>query len=549
MIVDAQGVYHDISKHAFDAWSVLNPDSQKHLQSQLFKHPLAESIKMITRKAGVDLSSFDFEDFDAKALARQAAAAVGEAVGAKAIGLLPGVAAKAAGFVEGTAATGGLLAVGVAIEVAVEWAVRHWNDAVETVGGYKKGDWVIVDKGKKTEAVLDTSLPFGLEDASTMISELHVLQRHEDYHVGFYVSEGEDAGNVTVFDLVTGDARDYPQRDVRLLPRDKRGLLDVDRVASNIRELYFTEVDSVYMECETQCEPGTEVIFKETLWHIEHCDGDVALIQNDLGERQHVGMALLTRSRQERIGPQHVYKKGKVQEATGFVTQPGGYGTGDWVWIDYDDGAKKHLGCVHIINGPEVVMFMALTGTLKRRRPDLVRPASRDDSDTLNRIKEFAMFRAAAVEGADTVRLRIPAKYRPLVVRENPDRRSEPEVAKRVRPSFRDNVDAQPVTTQMESDRVDRLIELQQTTGTAVQGALEAIAHKNHCMEEDRRRLALANDGSCPTKVRKRGETEMSVDQPHPVKRMKGGPRESNQTAVLLGAGCAAIALLYFAGG
>ena len=69
MIVDAQGVYHDISKHAFDAWSVLNPDSQKHLQSQLFKHPLAESIKMITRKAGVDLSSFDFEDFDAKALA------------------------------------------------------------------------------------------------------------------------------------------------------------------------------------------------------------------------------------------------------------------------------------------------------------------------------------------------------------------------------------------------------------------------------------------------------------------------------------------------
>jgi hypothetical protein len=548
MIVDAQGVYHDISKHAFDAWSVLNPDSQKHLQSQLFKHPLAESIKMITRKAGVDLSSFDFEDFDAKALARQAAAAVGEAVGAKAIGLVPGLAAKALGFVEGTAATGGLLAVGVAIEVAVEWAVRHWNDAVETFGGYKKGDWVIVDKGKKTQVVLDTSLPFGLEDASTMISELHVLQRHEDYHVGFFVSVGEDAGHVTVFDLVTGDARDYPQRDVRLLPQAERGRLDTDKVASNIRELYFTETDSVYMECETQCEPGTEVIFQESLWHIEHCDGDVALIENDQGERQHVGMGLLSRSRQERIGPQHVYKKGKAQEATGFVTQPGGYGTGDWVWIDYEDGAKKHLGCVHIINGPEVVMFMTLTGTIKRRRPGQVRPASRDDSDTFNRIKEFAMFRAAAVEGADTVRLRIPAKYRPLIVRETPSRRAEPEVAKRPQPTFRDNSSAQPVTTQEEAGRVDRLIEMQETTGVAVQGALEAIAHKNQCIEEERRRLTVDNP-SCPPMIKKRAEPDMSPDHPHPAKRQRGEAQKSNQSAVILGAGCAVLALLYFAGG
>ena len=56
MIVDAQGVYHDISKHAFDAWSVLNPDSHKHLQSQLFKHPLAESMQMIAKKAGVAIT-------------------------------------------------------------------------------------------------------------------------------------------------------------------------------------------------------------------------------------------------------------------------------------------------------------------------------------------------------------------------------------------------------------------------------------------------------------------------------------------------------------
>merc|ERR1711969_10922 len=119
---------------------------------------------MIAKKAGVDLGQYDIMDVDLKAMARKAAAAVGETLGAKALGLLPGGLASAAGVVEGTAATGGLLAVGVALEVAVEWAVRHWNDAVVTFGGYKKGDWVVIDKGKKTEAVLDSTLPFGMED-------------------------------------------------------------------------------------------------------------------------------------------------------------------------------------------------------------------------------------------------------------------------------------------------------------------------------------------------------------------------------------------------
>ena len=83
MIVDAQGVYHDISKHAFDAFSVLNPESQKHLQSQLFKHPIAESMQMIAKKAGVELGQYDIMDVDLKAMARKAAAALDEAVEAK----------------------------------------------------------------------------------------------------------------------------------------------------------------------------------------------------------------------------------------------------------------------------------------------------------------------------------------------------------------------------------------------------------------------------------------------------------------------------------
>ena len=541
MIVDAQGVYHDISKHAFDAWSVLNPDSHKHLQSQLFKHPLAESMQMIAKKAGVVLG--DLYDVDFQAVASKVAAQVGEAVGAKAIGLVPGLAAKAAGFVEGTAATGGLLAIGVAIEVAVEWAVRHWHDSdTEFFGGFKRGDWVVVDKGKRTHAVLDTSLPFGLEDASTMISELHVLQRHEDYHVGFFVSEGEDVGKVSVFDLVTGNVREYPQKDVRLLPRDKRGLLDVDKVSSTIRELYFTEADDVYMDCETQCEPGTEVLFEETLWHIEHCNGDIALIQNDQGERQHVGMGLLTRARQERIGPQHVYKDGEAQEATGFVTQPGGYGTGDWVWIDFDN-VQKQLACVHIISGALVVMFVCLSGTVKRLPPKNVYPASREDSDTLNRVKEFAMFRAAAVEGGDTVRLRIPAKYRPLILRKKPARRHEPKLGKRPQPTFRKNISAQPVTAQTEAGVVDSLIETQERLGLPVQDELEAIAKKNECEFEARRRLTFAADGSCPEQPTKRFDDDRSSSQP--FKRVKVEETESNN-AILL-AGCAAIALLYFA--
>ena len=81
-----------------------------------------------------------------------------------------------------------------------------------------------------------------------------------------------------------------------------------------------------------------------------------------------------------------------------------------------------------------------------------------------------------------------------------------------------------------------------------MQGALEAIAHKNQCIEEERRRLTVENP-SCPPMIKKRAETDMSPDHPHPAKRQRGEPKESNQSAVILGAGCAVLALLYFAGG
>ena len=153
------------------------------------------------------------------------------------------------------------------------------------------------------------------------------------------------------------------------------------------------------------------------------------------------------------------------------------------------------------------------------------------------------MFRAAAVEGGDTVRLRIPAKYRPIILRKKPARRHEPKLGKRPQPTFRKNISAQPVTAQTEAGVVDTLIETQERLGLPVQDELEAIAKKNECEFEARRRLTFAADGSCPEQPTKRFDDDRSSSQP--FKRVKVEETESNN-AILL-AGCAAIALLYFA--
>ena len=491
LIADAQGVYHDLSKGSFDAFSIKHPGASEHLSTALFNQPLVQGIHELATDAGIDLSAYDSLDMKgaAVAMAQHLGKKLGIGAGTEAV---LGTAAAYAGV---EVATGGFAIVGVAIESAIEWGIDQFTKQTDEPESYLRGDWVVIDEGMKTTLEVDRAIDVGMaqmfEDAPTL-SELHTLVRVEDFHVGFYVSPGNAFGTVTVFDLLTGDTVEHFMVKVRKLPVARRVALDNDPFASKVRELYFVKTDNVKLDCEVSCEPGTEVLYKRKLYHIVKCDGDVGLIEAEDGSREIVPMAGLERSRQERAGyTVWRYKNGEAPENNSFVVTPDGFGTGDWVWVQRD--ADWELGMVHIISGDKAVVYMTQSGFRLLVPIGEIRVALRDVTDLYNRINDFVRCKVAAIEGrgSDVRRLRLPAKYRSIVRETNPKHRVDPKPKTVEVPQFHTAETSRPVETQERAERVDNAEELQNTLGIRNTVTQEVGAEDDAC----RRRLFGTGQG------------------------------------------------------
>ena len=466
-IIDAQGVYHDLSKAAFDAFTIRHPGTTKHLDERLINAPLKTGIAALAKKFNIAPAVYDTDD------AMQTAKNLARYLGTKIV--------SAVGTEVAVATTAAEIAIGlpgiaiVALEIAVEWAVENWGKKTEEPT-FGRGDWVIIDKGQKTDKVIDREIDLGMGmmfGDSPDISEIHTLVRVDDYHVGFYVSAGGEPGTVTVFDILTGLVEQHVVSDVRLLPTVQRVALDQDEYVSKVREPYFTKKDHVMFECEVSCDPGTEVILNDTLYNIVSCDGDRALIEDQDGNRESVGMAVLSRSRQERVGKAHIYKEGKPVENTGFVTTGDGFGAGDWVWYKYD--TSWYLGVVHIINGEDIVCYLAPTGLRQVAYQGQLRVATREDCDVFQRIRNFMLFKLAAVEGGDTERLRVPHVYNNLMITSDPTARHEPIPGGYDLSFNRKKVGEESVESQATAGEVDDLIELQDKYSLPLSGEFVGI--------------------------------------------------------------------------
>ena len=487
-IADAQGVYHDLTKGAFDAFSMKHPHEViEDISDKLLEQPLLKGIKDIADAAGVDLTKFG--ELDPAGVAANMA----RYLGTKLKGLTVAGVAEAGAYLGGsTVATGGAAAVGFAIEAALEWAMASFErDGLDT---YMRGDWVAVDHGQKTIKKVDESLEWGMNEAfedAPDISEIHVLARVDDFHIGFFVAYGEEESTVSVFDILSGEVQRHYVNMVSLLPVANRVALDNDEVASKIRELFFMKRDNIHFDSAVSTDPGTEVIFQDVLYNIVHTDNDVALIEDAEGQRKHVGISQLKRSRQERVGPTYIYKQGLPKPNTGFATTAVGFGTGDWVWYEVGNGYWE-LAVVHIINADKVVVYCTVAGNRKELEVSQVRVASRADSDTYNRMRVFTLFKVAAIAGEqyNTERLVIPAKFSPIFYKKNPDARWEP-VQKSAVPVFRLNKNEEPVQTGDRAARVDQAVEAQLKFG-GTQGADEYMAVAD---EEDECRRRLMQDG------------------------------------------------------
>ena len=517
-IADAQGVYHDLSKGAFDSYSIKHPGEKHHLSSELFKQPLYKSAVSLAEKAGINLQDYDEMNF--KGVARAGAEWLGKrlGIGAGAEGVAAGVATALGAEVS----TGGLATVGIigiAIDAAIEGGIALFAGRAEPQT-FLRGDWVLIDEGMKTVALRDkNAADWAMAEAlDPTLSELHVLNRKEDYHVGFYVGPGKEELSVTVFDILTGATQEFSAPKVRKLRFDRRVGLDNDQYASEIRELFFAEHDHVLMESEVSCDPGTEVIYKGHLWNIVKCDGDIALLENSIGDRVEAAVAALKRGRQERIGPQYRYKAGEAPVNNGFSVTPGGYGTGDWVWVARNDG-EWEAAMVHIISGDNVVLYLTQSGIRSKERISDVRVVDRDTSDTFNRIREFVLFKVAAVEGNshEAHRLRIRRKYAPIVRQKDPKSRERTWKYVNPKPRFHAAVGKPPVENQAAATALDAAQELQNTLGVPVGGDMYKIMGT----EDAECRYRLMEGGADSTLCRKResGTAYGGFEEPAPFRR------------------------------
>ena len=337
----------------------------------------------------------------------------------------------------------------MAVEAAGEWAYDKFTESKEEQS-FKRGDWVIVDKGymtlKKEDKKLmdDITTDLGAQYGdSPDLNEMYLLYRKRRLDTGFYVSQGEEVGMVKIFDVMTGEVDDFVNTDVRLLPVAIRAKLDLDDFVSKVRELYFTKKDYNYIKSQVSTDPGTEVIYDGFLFNIVSCDGPMAFLEDKVGRSLVVPIALLKRSRQERIGASHIYENGKPIENTGFVTTANGIGSGDWIWFkryrvpDADMRAYAQdqnfwwvLGIVHIINGDDIVCYLAPSGirAVAKVGAGEVRLATLNDSEMYSSMKEFSQFKLAAIEGGDTRRLHVPKNFQHITMRENPEWREIPHI-------------------------------------------------------------------------------------------------------------------------
>ena len=500
LIADAQGVYHDLSKGAFDAFSIKFPES-RDLSPELFKKPVYEGMKTLAAKFGVNMDKFETLDVtNSQGLASWLASMAGSKLGgvATTAGIVSmgtaglGKAAAAAGL---SVPSGGLFAFGVAVEVALEWAKGAFKSAAEYhEETFLRGDWVVVDDGEKTVARLDKDMTIPeMYPPPPQISELNVFERVEAYHVGFYVSAGKEASSSVVFNLFTGHTVEHLNLKIKKLPLVQRKTWDNDAFASEVRELYFTKHDHVLIESQVSTDPGTEVIYKDENWHIVSCDHDVAMIEAPDGMRKFVALVELRRARQDRANS-HAwrYDKGGVPENNGFNTDPGGFGVGDWVWVQR--GVDWELAMVHIIVGDNAVVYFTQSGFKDKIPIPEIRVAMRDVTDMYNKINDFVKFKLAAIEGRsdDARRLRLPSKYRPIIREINPVDRQSSEKRQVTKSTFKPPQNSRPVENQDDAEALDTAEEIQNLTGVRNTAKEEWGQEDQACK---RRRLGFDDEG------------------------------------------------------
>ena len=416
MITDASGKFHDISKGAFDTFGMKHGGSFDPDFASLLKVSFADGVKNILGKAG--FTGEQLETFGTTSFIES----IKE--------VATGVGAELASTAAGTAMGGPIgAAFGFAVEAGQLIHKLDQHGSFDPDSSYGRGQWVIIDNGlsvmtKRMHNVLDMLdadwdrrrrlvLSGDQPDIQAGSGELVGIKAEDSLSIGFYVGPAEEGEKVMVFNLLKCLDEEKLRTEVKPLGQNHATSLDNNEVWSKIRLLRFEEeMEGTYLDSEVNTDPGSEVLHNGVAFHVVSSNGPTIVIEADNGARHKVDISELTPGRRYHTNS-HNYQGGKV---TGSFNsgEKALLTVGDYIWVKPSNhinmqytNIKKMLACVHLLDGVDVIFYYAVDGMQQRDKIKAkhIRGVSDEFGEYLGGVKEFILFKDAAVRGYDTERL------------------------------------------------------------------------------------------------------------------------------------------------
>ena len=417
LITDAFGKFHDISKGAFDSYSMKHEGNYEPGFSALVEKGFPGACQDVLKKFGVSadtLETFGTENWTDKVVSYLEDLTIDGIAG------IAPVAAEAG-------------PVGVALSVVAATAtplLKEFWKSVKTKfnetpqQNYRSGQWVGIDNGKSAAVkglhnALDNIFDkrrrmFGIDYSrppQLLEDEEELLEQQagelENISTGFYLGPGTTDDTIQVFNLLKSRDEQLPIKNVRPLGQGEAKKLDDSEVWSEIRLLRFNEERSELLQ-GPNCDPGSEVVYNGEPFFVVKNVGDLIQIEHKHTHvQQTVPYEELSAGRREHNNAwNYTARAPRTFDSAGEAA----YSQGDYVWIPPLDEIRaefpfctRQLACIQFLSGNTWIGYTAVDGTKVQRAlsDDSVFAVTDDLRSTLEQTRTFAVFRDAVVRGHD----------------------------------------------------------------------------------------------------------------------------------------------------
>ena len=465
-IADAFGTMHDLSRNAFNSFSLQIPSLAPDLDLR------SMDFRKVFNQLGGNLFGNVQEKFDEyaspelKALVESAASSLENAAISKSVELLALSEEK-------------IPYIGFLLSLGTNYALNNFFDAKPQQFGYQRGEWIQLDLGEKVfqrhsdqsikELVLQDST-FGAGD----FFEESTFETKHDFAIGFYVGPTTDVTSHTIFNFSTGEEEVVHYTKIRGLPTSLKQKFDENEELSQIREVRIYQDWNIQNRLGINTDPGCEVIYNDQVFNVVSQRGSSVEIENFKGERLLVAIEDLENHRKP-ADSSYRYEGASTATFSGF-SENFTVCSLEWVWIlcdsedlSIDESANAILGCVRFWVNDKISCVKAWNGEEKLCFKHEVIPVEGEYKDVLRYIEAVA-FQQSVSDGRRTKENSLGEKFPLLCFNHSPIFAEESPEGQRGRSFIEKSTEGQqPSSSYVDKSTEGRTVEL---TGSG-QGVFE----------------------------------------------------------------------------